>query len=158
MIAKENPKYAAIVNLLSESDGMPSRLGLLFSSAFAAFIDELAIRLNRRENGTAPAGPTPVQDASASIESAPDWVKESLRLSRESNQGLEATEARSRLRGRIVDQLRKRGLTQADLARLIRRDPASVSRTLRNLDRSRLETVAVIASALDIELDDLVAC
>lgn len=158
MIAKENPKYAAILNLLSESDGMPARLGLLFSSAFAAFIDELATRLSCGEAGAAPADVAPVEDASTSIEAAPDWVRESLRVSRESNQGLEASEARSRLRKRIVDQLRKRGLTQADLARLMRRDPASVSRTLKNLDRSRLETVAAIASALDIELDELVTC
>ena len=51
--------------------------------------------------------------------------------------------------------MRERGVTQAELARRLDKSPTSISRILRNPERSRVDTIRQIAKALKVDLSGI---
>ncbi|MCB9865706.1 MAG: helix-turn-helix transcriptional regulator [Phycisphaerales bacterium] len=67
-------------------------------------------------------------------------------------------EARSRVAGnRLRAALERRKLSQADLARLLGKSPAFVSRVLQNPEKCRITTLRRFADALGADLADILA-
>ncbi len=92
------------------------------------------------------------------LASEPDWVKEAYENAQEVTEGEEfnVREVRGRLiRDRLILALRKQRMTQADLARKLKKQPSQISRIFRDPTRCRLSTFEDIASALKVDLSDI---
>ena len=96
--------------------------------------------------------------ATQALASAPDWVRESYARAKANPTPIErdAEDVRAQLiRNRLVLALKRRGMTQADLARNLSKSPSQISRIFRNPQRSRLGTLKTIADAIKVDLSDL---
>lgn len=60
------------------------------------------------------------------------------------------------IRNRLLLALKKRRMTQADLARVLRKSEAQVSRFLANPERSKLGTLIEYSEAIGVDLSDVV--
>ncbi len=148
---------------------MPARhpvaeLRLPPAAPLAEILAEYIVQLLRRlapERGR-PARATvrqPVEDQTAALDTAPAWVRDAFaRATKHRAGGLSDQEARALVaRDRLLHALAQRGLTQAELARRVKKTPASISRILRAPHRSRMSTLVQIADVLDVELADILA-
>jgi DNA-binding Xre family transcriptional regulator len=105
---------------------------------------------------TPPTDSGPIEDET-SLAAAPAWVREAFARAKEGAQEeLSDAGARSYIaRDRLLLALRRRHMSQADLARQLHKSPTSISRIFKAPHRSRLTTLQAIADALDVELSDL---
>ncbi len=156
MAHKEADPIAEV--LVSRAD-LTRALGRLFAESFAIYTAEVIARLSgydlRTNNRLSLGDVSPSQQVS--LESAPAWVKEAYKRSRRKNAAFDVAEdVRPRVaRNKLVLALRERGWTQAELARRMKKSPTVISRIFRNPERSRVTTLQKVASALGVDLSDL---
>jgi hypothetical protein len=151
---------------------LSERFGGAFARAFAVFTAELASQLEARPEYV-PAGrnadsgviattsvETPTAEPDDPLRDAPQWVRDAYERvkSGKAGPGLAFEDARAiTLRNRLVFEMKRQGLTQAELAKRLGKSPAVLSRILRRPDRSKVTTLEQIASKLGIDLHDLFA-
>ena len=101
--------------------------------------------------------PEPVEDRGASLATAPEWVREAhARATTSHAGGLSDAGARAFVaRDCLLQALRRRNMSQADLARQLGKSPTSISRIFKAPHRSRVTTLQAIAAALQVELADI---
>jgi DNA-binding Xre family transcriptional regulator len=99
----------------------------------------------------------PAYDHSASLETAPEWVREAhARATKSSAAGLSDAGARAFVaRDRLTQALHRRNMSQAELARQLGKSPTSISRIFKTPHRSRVTTLQAIAAVLQVDLADI---
>lgn len=133
-------------------------LGRIFADAFARYTVQVLSSAGAQAWSSSPADREPgLEPAADTIDDAPKWVRQAYeRAKRGDTEPLPQEQARRRVaRNKLVVAMRQRGMTQAELARRLGKSPTSVSRILRNPDRSRVETIRAIAEALDVDLTEI---
>jgi lambda repressor-like predicted transcriptional regulator len=138
--------------LLEKAGPAMSTLGQVFADAFARYTVEVLVEAKRRGILDTPDLPVAGNDVDGS-EGVPAWIQAQRRSG---EPVVEAAAARSlAARNRIVMELRARGMTQAELARQLKMKPSSISRILQAPERSRLSTLKKIATAIQVDLTEL---
>lgn len=140
-------------------DDMENVWGPIFAKSFAVFAFEILRLAGKQGNGLADlAG---AETAESALATAPDWVKKEYARTKKfikSAKNLKSDEAEFRakvIRNSLVLALREQGITQAELAKRLKKSPAVISRIFRNPERSRLSSLQKIADALKVDLSDL---
>lgn len=152
-------KSESFVDVLTANKDLTQALGRLFAESFAVFAVEVIARLNgygpRTED--TPASEIALPSDEIFLETAPAWIKKAYKQSHRKNAEFEVDEdVRPRIaRNKLVLALRERGWTQAELARRMKKSPTAISRIFRNPERSRVDTLREVATALDVDLSDL---
>jgi DNA-binding XRE family transcriptional regulator len=164
MTTSSKPCARASVDTLQE---LSERFGGAFAKAFAVFTAELALQVEGRDQRVAAGGNAassvaapPNAEPDDPLRDAPQWVRDAYERvkSGKAGPGLAFEDARAiTLRNRLVFEIKRQGLTQAELAKRLGKSPAVLSRILRRPDRSKLTTLEQIAAKLGIDLHDLFA-
>jgi DNA-binding Xre family transcriptional regulator len=146
--AQNGMSDAAFVAKLKDLKAL-RELGDIFAEAFAKYtvrVMELTSKGRSTEDSSTTPGPT-----------IPDWVAEEIEkveqnpLSAVPGDAIRAKVARDFL----LRSLREKKMTQADLARKLRKKANSISRIFAQPERSRLETLWEIADAIGVDLSDI---
>jgi len=162
MRAKPKPRRTIV---RSQRDSLFVELSQLVSAHTARCTQE-AIELLERHGYLADSSALPTAFEAAqpfhldtSCSAIPEDLKAVLAAAQRSDAPtLTETQARARVaRNRLMLALKQRNMTQADLARLVKKSPAVVSRILQNPEKCRVSTLRRIADALAIELGDVFA-
>jgi lambda repressor-like predicted transcriptional regulator len=150
---------------LDQSLAMSAQVGALFGDILASSLARFVVEFlkHARESGLAfdNSGDQPVPKLNrgeAELEGAPAWVQEAFTALNQSGgetpMGIE--EARTKVaRNQIMVAMRKKGLTQAALAKKMGKSPTVISRILKNPERSRVTTLQSIATQLDVDLSEI---
>lgn len=119
-----------------------------------ALADRGIIAINRR--GVESVSLEPAESIHPDLADAPQWVKDAaVEAKRNPSRGIPLSMKRLRsvvARNMLVTAMHKRGLTQTDLARKAKMDPAMLSRVLRDPERCRVQTLRRLADALRIDI------
>jgi len=144
----------------SEADPMFG-LGRWFAEAFAHYtVKVLALA---KAQGVSPRelaefDPTLVTaPAAPGSQGPPAWVQEAYKHAVAGRaRPIDEKAARIGLaHNKLVLAIRSRGLTQADIAKRLKKSPAAISRILKNPYRSRIKTISEIANAIGVDLSDV---
>ena len=98
-----------------------------------------------------------IRSGEPTLEDAPAWVQEEYAKSKANSEPGEdiARVGRRIARNSIVVKMRQRGLTQKQLAERAGMKPNSVSRILKDPERSRVSTIRKLADALEADISNL---
>ena len=148
----------SVVESLLTKEQLTLALGKLFAESFAVYTVEVLCRLNgvaktQQLGVELPAG-APAVDSPGPL---PDYVKTAYAsLSKAGTHYLAASKAASNVaRNKLVIALRDKGWTQAELARRMKKSPTVISRAFRNPERRQVKTLRQIATALGVDISDL---
>ncbi len=142
---------------LARAGPVVEELAGLFAKSFAMYTVEVLTMLEARERRPSIVGNTEPNDDSP-LESAPEWVQGACRRASKAKRvvGVDQDALRARLlRNRLGVALKKQGMTQAALAKKLRKSQSQVSRIIRHPERTKLETLNRIANALKVDLSDI---
>lgn len=143
--------------LFRELEPVMSAVGKSFAQAFAVYTVEV---LRLAQGGAQDLNQSSLRDpVFEGLDGADEWVRQAYKASlRTDVPRMDLQQARSRVAGnKIIRTLRARGMTQADLARKVGMKPASLSRVLKQPDRSRTSTLLKIADALGVDVSNIMA-
>lgn len=130
---------------------MLERYGEPFARALGVFIREMA----RADQFS--AAQSPVTDDRALLGKLRSRAEENDRLEALGQLtpiSFDAQSVRQSIAERVRGAMRKRGMSQAQLAQALKVTPANISRILKSPEKSKIETFQRIASALHVDLGE----
>jgi DNA-binding Xre family transcriptional regulator len=142
-------------------------LAEIFARSLAIYTAEVLSLFELREHRKRESGAAVDREESGSaskvLRSAPPWVREAYRRTNEHlKAGTLPASNESAIRANIIRNmlalaLKKQNMTQAELARRMKKSQSVISRIFRDPTRSRLTTLQQIANALDVDISDILA-
>jgi hypothetical protein len=133
------------------------RIARLYARTFADFGLALLRRVAAEEAEHVALGKL-IPDPTASLETAPQWLRDAYQQAKAAGPAdrIASEELAPRVaRDCILEAMREKGISQADLAKALGKSPASVCRILKSPDRSRVRTLRQIADAIGVDIGAL---
>jgi lambda repressor-like predicted transcriptional regulator len=136
---------------------MVEQAARLYAKTFAEFAWAL-LRKAAAEEVAAVRSAKLIPDPTASLETAPQWLKDASERAKAADPADDVTTEEllpKVARDCILQAMHEKGISQAGLAKALGKSPASVCRILKSPDRSRLRTLRQIAEAIGVDIGSL---
>lgn len=145
--------------LLLESEPLLQSCGRLFAHSFALYTVEVMRLLRPAALDMRPPvpGPVPSIPEVPSGIPVPPWIQQELEKVRAGQTRSEPSEpVRARVaRNKLLLALREKNITQAELAKMLGKSTASISRMLRNPEQCKIKTLKDVAAKIGVDLSDI---